>query len=298
MKRILFSVLFVTTVAASYTQVYIEDYTYLTVKSGNKHYTDYGTFFTAICFDGSWSDYFTDNMASLGSRLYIHYVPTLCAIGSHVHVSAASYFNVDGWQTNCLNFYDYWAKYRVGLSYMPSHLRYSGGGISIKFTGASIGKNLFANVVGLEYAYLAKNGGLNTHTVIGDLFIREGLFRDCTNLKYVIFGYAFDYMEQDIFLGCKKLEVIQFDEITDPNNMTTIFNTNWDNTGSWYYPDLKAIVVPDNYKEKFPNFDSDFANKVCRAVAEGYCKIITASEFNRKRVKGITLSQSKITIKN
>ena len=129
--------------------------------------------------------------------------------------------------------------------------------------------------------------------------IGKGAFRDCPDLKYVTFDSPVGSVNQDVFLGCPSLEVIRFCvEVPDPNNMRHMFHTNWDCTGSYYYPNLKAIVVPDNYRDRFPNFDTDFADKVCRAVKEGHTKIMTESEFKFKtaRPESLTISQSTDTL--
>lgn len=126
--------------------------------------------------------------------------------------------------------------------------------------------------------------------------ISEGVCRDCPDLKYAKFSEQIRLIDQDAFLNCPKLEVVEFESVA-PGTFYAIyqmFNTNYDKTGSDYYPNLKAFVVPDNERDMW-EYNLRFA---CKGIEEGRVKVITKSEFDAPRVTGVTINQSRIIIKN
>ena len=163
----------------------------------------------------------------------------------------------------------------------------------VKASDDTWNEKIFSGIRALEQAFLA--GHLTNRTEI-----EEGLFRDCYNLKYVNFNMHFESIDHDAFLNCPALEIIRFEKMPpDPNNMKQMFNSNWYETDHRKYPNLKAIVVPDNYKDQWGgrDFDQEFGDKVCKAVKDGHTKIITESEWKGKKVKGVSFSVTSADIK-
>ena len=243
--------------------------------------------------------YYTNNIADMNSPLCVDlYNWGNSVFGNSLTAAYTSFAKVKdllGVASPYMPYMEYEASYRSSYGKILKRLKHSSGVTLKMFCRPHLSKNIFANIPALEYAYIS------TDDLYGPRTFDEGLFRDCVNLKYVEFDMPHGSINKDAFLGCRSLEVIYFKQRPpDPNNMTKMFHSNYVSTSSWEYPNLKVIVVPDNNQSLWGGRDwnQEFADKVCHAVKSGSCKIMTASEFNRKRVKGITISQSKITIKN
>ena len=275
-----------------YSQVYIEDYT--GYSKGNHYFSSTGcSFFSPMAPSSEGSvNYYTNNIDDNNSPFQIDgYLPG----GADQVETFRGGFAVRSLPDRFMYFVDYRAKDFPQYAKIKRRLT-NGSKVTLEVDiSYSTVENIFEGITALEYAKLRMSYDW------GRMTFNAGLFRNCINLRYVEFNIDHGSINMDAFLNCPKLEVIYFKKTPpDPNNMLKIFNSNYDNTGHWYYPNLKAIVVPDNNQSLWGGRDwnREFTDKVCKAVAEGSCKIITASEFNRKRVKGITISQSKITIKN
>ena len=124
--------------------------------------------------------------------------------------------------------------------------------------------------------------------------IRKGAFRDCGNLKFVKIGPNLKQIEQDVFLACPDLQAIEFEGAPiSGSNLKHMFNTNYQNTGSWYYPDFRTFVVPDNHVDGWRNTLSE----ACQSIADGWVRIMPRSEFYTPRATGVTLNVSSATLR-
>ena len=277
-------------------QVRIEDY------PGYPQGAEYWKEDDIMLDDGSFGSgsvtYYTNNIDDMNSPLYIGLSNGGGGFGTNyvnAYVSFAKVKEIGGVASAYMPYMEYEASYQSKHAKILRRLKHTSGVTLNMWSRPNLSKNIFAGIPALEYAYITADD------LFGHRTFDEGLFRDCVNLKYVEFDIDHGSINKDAFLGCRSLEVIYFKQRPpDPNNMLKMFHSNYVSTSSWEYPNLKAIVVPDNNQSLWGGRDwnREFADKVCKAVAEGSCKIITASEFNRQRVKGISLSHSKITIKN
>ena len=162
--------------------------------------------------------------------------------------------------------------------------------VNLRGAGSLWAYNLFGNVQSLRKISIEWLAG-------------QGAFRDCKNLQYASINFIkennwepWDFM--DMFLGCSGIEVIRFtvtDMPTDLNVFNKMFHSNYDCTGSYYYPKLKAIVVPDSYVN-YTAFTDHFKTKVCRALAEGTCRFISESEFQGKKLQSLSFSSTVVNM--
>ena len=126
--------------------------------------------------------------------------------------------------------------------------------------------------------------------------------RGCKNLKIISFASILNYA-QDILLDCPNLETVRFTcpLTSGKEGLYRIFNTYYDRTGTYYdrtgtyyYPKLTTFVVPDAHYDAYVTE----INKATSLVRDGHAYIIPESLYKCPRVKGIAVSQPKITNKN
>lgn len=166
-----------------------------------------------------------------------------------------------------------------------------GTGITVNYGTLSIIENTFAGLNSLEWFRVTSWRRNDSRKTV----INKGVFRDCINLKYVEFDDDIVKLDQDIFLSCRKLEVIRFTQtLPTADNIGYIFHTDFNRTGADNFPKLKYIVVPDGYEVQYKeNF-----GKVSKSVADGHTRVISETTWNRTPVTGIQLNRSRIIIKN
>ncbi|MDR0614343.1 MAG: leucine-rich repeat domain-containing protein, partial [Dysgonamonadaceae bacterium] len=109
-----------------------------------------------------------------------------------------------------------------------------------------LGEELFFDIPALEQAEIGS----------GVRHLLKGTFRDCKNLKYVKFGPNVIKIDQDCFLGCSGLEVVEF-ENGDVNSVPLLkfdirymFHTDF-NRSDMYCTNMKAFVVPDHLVSEY-----------------------------------------------
>ena len=161
-------------------------------------------------------------------------------------------------------------------------------GFCVKAHGFNqIGKNLFSNIPALEQTEIGS----------GVRHLLEGTFRDSKNLKYVKFGPNVIKIDQDCFLGCSGLEVVEF-ENGDVNSVTHIkddikhmFHTDFDRS-ALYCTNMKAFVVPDHLVSEYKTV----LNDVFKPVKDGACRVISKTEFYSPYVTGVALNTSSVTL--
>ena len=162
----------------------------------------------------------------------------------------------------------YWRQPMINL-YDRLNNRSSGFGITVRDFNM-LGENLFANIPALEQAQIKS----------GVRHLLKGTFRDCKNLKYVKFGPNVIKIDQDCFLGCSGLEVVEF-ENSDVNSVPRLkddikymFHTQFHATAA-YCTNMKAFVVPDPLVSEYKTVLDD----VFKPVKDGTCRVMSRSEF-------------------
>ncbi|MDR0611986.1 MAG: leucine-rich repeat domain-containing protein, partial [Dysgonamonadaceae bacterium] len=123
----------------------------------------------------------------------------------------------------------------------------SGGGFYLKVSDFNmLDEHLFFDTPALEQAEIGS----------GVRHLLKGTFRDCKNLKYVKFGPNVIKIDQDCFLGCSGLEVVEF-ENGDVNSIPLLkfdirymFHTDF-NRSDMYCTNMKAFVVPDHLVSEY-----------------------------------------------
>ena len=162
----------------------------------------------------------------------------------------------------------------------------SGGMVCLKVSNFNmLGEELFFDIPALEQAEIGS----------GVRHLLKGTFRDCKNLKYVKFGPDVIKIDQDCFLGCNSLEVVEFEgDGTHPYFPETIkhmFITNYESSAQ-YCTNMKAFVVPDHqvsvWKDKLDN--------VFKPVKDGTCRVMSRTEFYAPYVNGVVLDTSSIIL--
>ncbi|MDR0613811.1 MAG: cadherin-like beta sandwich domain-containing protein [Dysgonamonadaceae bacterium] len=162
----------------------------------------------------------------------------------------------------------------------------SGGMVCLKVSNFNmLDEELFFDTPALEQAEIGS----------GVRHLLKGTFRDCKNLKYVKFGPDVIKIDQDCFLGCNSLEVVEFEgDGTHPYFPETIkhmFITNYESSAQ-YCTNMKAFVVPDHqvsvWKDKLDN--------VFKPVKDGTCRVMSRTEFYAPYVNGVVLDTSSIIL--
>lgn len=279
-------------------QAFRDDYKSITTTPGTLYYTDNIAMIAAGDMGDSYMKIYTQDELQTQSRVHLSIRGPFPYIGNKIYALGGAYFNRDAIHTDLLDYADYWADYRGRLRMLPSHLNSTYPHISISLVAVSVGVGIFANIPAIDYVEFgdpAKHAA-STGCELGTTpFIGKGVFRDCVNLKYLKLEGAYGYIDQDFVLGCRSLEVLEFEKFTDPRQMLHIFHTDYQRTGHAQYPNLKAIVFPDAYVDHLMVKDV-FTNQICKAVAEGHCRLISHTEFYSKRLTGLSFTKTNVSL--
>ena len=168
--------------------------------------------------------------------------------------------------------------------YQPVYIRFINCSFGVRVEAKNfnmLDKYLFSDIPALEQAEIGS----------GVRHLLKGTFQDSKNLKYVKFGKNVIKIDQDCFLGCSALEVVEF-ENSDVNSVPRLkndikymFHTDFNRT-ALYCTNMKAFVVPDPLVSEYKTVLDD----VFKPVKDGTCRVISKSEFYSPYVTGVIIT--------